>query len=61
MVSYQGMEIIEYILEALKKAGVKEVVAVKGYLADVLVKPTYVHSCPFVILIHHSSASHGTT
>eukprot|EP01127_Copromyxa_protea_P008078 TRINITY_DN1849_c0_g1_i1.p1 TRINITY_DN1849_c0_g1~~TRINITY_DN1849_c0_g1_i1.p1 ORF type:complete len:255 (-),score=57.33 TRINITY_DN1849_c0_g1_i1:221-985(-) len=44
MVEYQGRQIIDYILHALTKAGVTEIIAVKGYLSDVLQKPSITRS-----------------
>lgn len=38
MVEYKGKQIVDYILEAMREAGIKDIVIVKGYKAEVLDK-----------------------
>lgn len=38
MVAYKGKQIVDYILEAMREAGVEDIVLVKGYKAEVLNK-----------------------
>lgn len=38
MVEYKGKQIVDYILEAMREAGIKDVILVKGYKAEVLNK-----------------------